>query len=123
MRQDLPHFLVPSRRGGVDGKYFIVSQTSAFQALAIFKVPEFPVAQQLLLKYLLHVVYIYIPVYIYYIYFINININLKLKLKKLKKVKFFKVVLHVPCSCACCTRSSCIVLDLAVLQYSSCNNY
>ena len=40
MRQVLPHLLVPSRRGGVEGKYFNVSQTSAFQLLSISNAPE-----------------------------------------------------------------------------------
>jgi hypothetical protein len=40
MRQDLPHLLVPSRRGGVDGKCFIVSQMSAFQEMSVSKAPE-----------------------------------------------------------------------------------
>jgi len=40
MRQVLPHLLVPSRRGGVEGKYFNVSQTSAFQEMSVSKVPD-----------------------------------------------------------------------------------
>ena len=57
MRQDLPHLLVPSRRGGVDGKCFIVSQMSAFQEMSVSKAPEYTMAHLQMQKNALALLY------------------------------------------------------------------